>query len=128
MTDVYLFCLFYCMSSKKLLHTVGLEAAILTYLLRAQVVTVKFNDPIIFRRDPEIQDYKILKQHRIANLRCKAFQTVKFYRQKIIKTIAKKKMFSATMRQLEKCTLCTKSLESARLYHPPPPAPREQNK
>ena len=35
-------------------------------------------------------------------------------------------MISATMRQLEKCTRCTKSLESAGLYHPPPPAPENK--
>jgi len=71
------FLLFYCRPNTNLLHIlVGLEATILTYLLSVHVVAVKSHISTRshnFRRNPEIQDYKILKQYRIANVSCKAF-------------------------------------------------------
>jgi len=76
MTNVCFFLLFYCRPNTNLLHIVGLEATILTYLLSVHVLAVKSHISTRshnFRRNPEIQDYKILKQYRIANVSCKAF-------------------------------------------------------
>jgi len=98
MADVWPTCIFFtCRSNAKLLHIVGLKATILTYLLSVLVVSVKSHISTRshnFRRNPEIQDYKILKQYRIASLSCKAFQTIKFLiTKKILQQMQRRRWF-----------------------------------